>query len=324
MRSDFMKLLSVGLLAGALTACGPQLTDPNAGTAEGTKDTNSPAEGEFVTVGISVSESAALGFSLAAATDFDMSLEGCASGLTYSGLNATTPNIDLYKFDQGCIVKLNSFQFGGNTYAPNGTDDFTSWTAGDLAIFVNTLDANDQLRVSVSSQVSDPVDAGDTIAYAFSEIQAGADELIAKSIVADNHTLSVDGVDAPNFTISAVSFQGITATGAGQFTFTLTCAGTMAGTDPNETCDGLNLQDIDYKLVADTYSGTLNQTNLDAIFPTGESSVAEVDETVDGFNTVSLEGPAAMHANPNMILIIEASDTSYLYFNVDVTTLSYP
>lgn len=331
MKVNLLKVLGVGLVATSLTACGPQLSDPAAGTAESNQDSNTPGDGEFVTIGVTVSEAAGIGFALASASDFDMSLEGCASGLTYTGINATTPNIDMYKFDRDCVVKLNSFQYGGNTYEPSAGDPFASWAQGDIATFENTLDANDTLKVIVSSQVSNPLDAADTVAYAFSEIVAGADQTIAKNVVSDNNPVSVEGVPAPAFTVSAVSFAGVTATGAGQFVFSLNCDAALGGTDPDETCEGLNLQDIDYKLVADTYGGTLTEGDLSTIFASGTTDVLEADELAigdanaanGGFATATLDGPAEMHNNPNMILILEASDTSYIYYNIDVETLTY-
>ena len=38
--------------------------------------------------------------------------------------NYSNPNIDVYKFDQGCLVKLNSFDYGGVTYVPTAGDPF--------------------------------------------------------------------------------------------------------------------------------------------------------------------------------------------------------
>ena len=47
-----------------------------------------------------------------------------------------------------------------------------------------------------------------------------------------------------------------------------------------------------------------------------------------GFNTKVgasvLTGPDQMHLNPNMMMVLEAADTSYLYINVDVTVLTQP
>ena len=94
---------------------------------------------------------------------------------------------------------------------------FTSWIAGDLATFEESGNPANTIRVAVASQLDDPVSGTEAISYTFSEIVAGADEAIASSVVSDAHAITVAGQAAPNFTISAVSFAGMTAAGAGQF-----------------------------------------------------------------------------------------------------------
>jgi hypothetical protein len=322
------------LLGLTLLGCGPTLTSPDTTTStDKASNTDTSQAGEFTTISVSVSEKATFGFSLASATAFDMSLTGCASGLSYTGINQNTPNVDLYISDQGCLIELNSFSYGGNSYVPTSGDPFSSYAAGDVATFENSADATETLTVTVDTQLSDPVESTDAVVYTFSQIQAGADELLAESVVGENHTLSVEGVAAPGFTISAVSFDGIaSSSGEGQFTFTLECTSTINETTTPYSCEGQGLDQIRYMLVEDTYSGTLTSSEAATIFSNGtpgtyssgdELAAGAGGTTNGGMYTSSLTGPAQMHNTPNMILILEAEGTSYRYFNVDVSTLSY-
>ena len=326
-----MKLFATSLLALTLVGCGPDMINPN-DSANSEQDLDGGQE--LVTVSVGVQESDTPLFSLAAATSFDMSLEGCQSGLAYANILDTNPNIDVYKFDQDCIVKLNQFVYGGVTWVPTVADPFDSWAVGDVATFEDNTDPTNTIRVVVAGQLDNPVSGTEAISYTFSEIQAGADETIAKNVVSDAHAISVSGQSAPNFTINAVSFTGITAAGAGQFSFTMACATNVSGTVGGDDlgCEGVDFSAITYKLIEDTYSGTLTIADASALFPTGESNITIATHGLDiggggtatgGFVTVTLDGPAQMHSKPNMLLVLEASDTSYQYFNIDVTTLSY-
>jgi hypothetical protein len=124
-----------------------------------------------------------------------------------------------------------------------------------------------------------------------------------------------------------VSFVGVTAGGAGQFDIILECTSDIGVTD---TCEGVDFTDTTYKLVEDTYTSTMSIGDANALFPAGESSITLPGDreapggttTNGGFATVTLDGPDEMANNPNMILILQAADTSYQYFNIDVSTLT--
>lgn len=307
-------------------------------TKEGEEQTSLSDDKEYVTVAVSLSEKKSMGltsFSLASATSFSMALEGCVSGLAYADISNTNPNIDVYKFDQGCLVKLNNFVFNGITWVPSGGDPFSSWVAGDSAVFEDQGDPANTMKVVVSSQLDDPVSGTENVAYLFSEIVAGADQQFAQNAVGDSHALSVGGQPAPAYGVSAMSFVGLTAAGAGQFQFTLECNSAVTGSGASLACEDTLLDDLRYKLVPDTYGGVLDIDQASALFPDLEKSIDAGDKLElgqggtanGGFITASgvdvLTGPDVMHSNPNMILIIEASDASYLYFNVDVSVLTY-
>jgi hypothetical protein len=310
--------------------CGPNLgkVEEDEGTPEGQFDPNNP---QITEVGVSVSEDkSGNSFRLASATAFTISLEDCASGYS-STANENSPDLQVYKFDQDCLAKLTTFEYGGVTYVPTVGDPFATWLAGDIATFEDDSDPTSIIRVQVVSQLDSPISGTEPVEYLFSLIDKGTDESIPDTEVGDGHAIAVDGQDPPSFTIASVSFVGMTANGAGQFVFTLECTSGVTGSGATRACEGLLLDDIRYKLVQDTYSSNMTINDAVALFPTGESSIANAAEHLDtgaggttngGFVSKTLTGPDAMDDNPNMILILEAADTSYQYFNVDVTTLN--
>ena len=311
--------------------------EPTVDQAAEEEQTTEFSDDDLVTIPVALAESSsAISLLLAPATDYDMTVDGCASGLTTTA-NELTPSLEVYKFDRGCLAKLTAFTSGGITYVPSSGDPFTTWLAGDTATFEDQSDPTTTIAVKVDSQLEDPIAGTETVAYSFSEIEAGADENIASSVVGQSQTLSVSGQVAPDFNIATngVNFVGITATGAGEFEFKFECASAQTGTGLTADCAGVTMSDLTYKLVEDTFGGTLTTAEAAALFPAGESSLlaAEVYDagtnglTNGGFTTKlgtgsALVGPDAMHDNPNMILILQAADTSYKYFNIDVSTLS--
>jgi len=96
-----------------LMACGPDLKDVSESQQNRAAEPAGQSK-DMVTVDVDVQQRS--GLRLAAATSFQMSLEGCASGLSYPNITEANANIDVYKYDQGCLVKLNSFAYNGITY----------------------------------------------------------------------------------------------------------------------------------------------------------------------------------------------------------------
>ncbi|HYX35237.1 MAG TPA: hypothetical protein VE954_19245 [Oligoflexus sp.] len=324
-------LVAVGLSMG-LAACGPKLQSV-ADNQDASTETDSTRR-ETVTVGVNVSERGA-GFNLAAASSYAMSLDGCASGLTVASITQANPSVDVYKFDQGCKVKLNSFVLSGITYAPVagvGGDPFTTWISGDIATFEESGNASNKFTVTVTSQLGDPISGTEAVSYTFSQLVAGTDETIAKTVVGDSHALSVSGVDAASVDIVGVTMTGMAAGGAGQFTFKVECLTNITGTNPAYSCGNNLMTTLKYVLVEDTFGGTLTQTQANALFAGASTTVAAVDQfpvgttgaLKGGFNTQTLTGPAQMHLKPNMLLVVQSGGASYRYFNVDVSTLTYP
>lgn len=285
----------------------------------------------LLSIPVTLAKKGRTSLSLANATSYTIELAACASQY-HSTATETSSNLQVYSFDRGCLAKLTQFSINGFTYTPVTGSNFTTWQANDTALFEVSSDPTNQLSVKVISTLSDPVQATDAVAYQFSDIVKGSDETLGKVDVGDAHTMSVSGQAAPSFTIHSVEMVGITSPGgAGQFDFVLECTSNITGAGNTTACLDSLYVDLKYKLVKDTYGSTLNYAQAQSLFSSGTSSVDPATDTVavgaggtthGGFNTVTLDGPDQIHNNPNMILVIEVAGLSYLYFNVDITTLT--
>jgi hypothetical protein len=328
---QFSKLLGFCLFASV--GCSSVLDLKHGGPRR--NEEKSMPQREQIQVSISLQDRNNAGLQLTDAASFRMALDGCASGLAYPEI--TTATIAVYKDDTGCKVKLLSFVLNGVNWVPSVEGPFSTWATGDTAQFVNQADSSMTSKVVLQSQLNDPISGSESVAYAFTQSLAGGDGAIGTNSVAAGHGLSVSGQDAPQFTLKAISWAGMSPAGAGQFVFTLECLVAVSGEGASELCSGLSLNDIKYKLVKDTYGGTLSLAQAAEIFAAGgENTIAAGDRlalgaggtTNGGFVTASgdavLTGPQQMHANPNMLLVVQAANVSYRYFNIDVSTLSYP
>lgn len=317
-------LVVVGLAMG-LAACGPKLQSVAEQDGSTAAD---PSRRETITVGVSLSERK-MGFALAGVSNFDMALEGCASGYEVPSITQSNPAIDLYKFDQNCLVKLKSFVVNGFTYIPSVSDAFTTWANNDTATFESAANPAEKFTVKVTSQLANIIGTTDSVSYAFTQLVAGADESIAKEVVSDSHTLSLNGIDAAAMEISAVTMTGMTAGGAGQFTFKVECNSNVTGTGASTQCGTNLLTSLKYVLVEDTTAGVLTPSSAAALFAPGTDVVAGdvlpigTAGALKGGFSAAVTGPAQMHLKPNMLFVIQSggANGSYKYFNVDVETL---
>ena len=282
----------------------------------------------LVTIPVSFSSA---GFELtASATTFTISLEDCASGYTSTADEQSTA-LQAYKFDPGCRAKLTTFSFNGRTYQPTASDPFTNWQADDLATFDESGEPGTYaVTVKVVSTLADPVSGAESIVYKFSDLLKGADTTLLEANVSASSSLTVESVDPPSFTIKSVELTEITANGQGVFTFVLECTTALVSTD---VCAEVDMETMSYKLVQDTFNSTLVIEDAQTIFSTDGTAIAAPDVvspgdsgTINGgFQATGILGPAQMALHPNMIFIIESEDsgnTSYQYFNVDVSTLT--
>lgn len=283
------------------------------------------------------------GLSLAAnATAFSITLTGCASTQSVT-VNETKAYLELYEFDRNCLAKLTTFSLNGKTYTPKAGSLFDDWGVGDKAVFeVAGANPADELNVEVLATVGNPVAAGGTIHYQFSEITQGATETLGEAVVRESQSLVVNGQAAPAFTINQVEFVGITADGNGEFRFQLECDGqAVTGTGNSIKCYDVLLSSISMVLVKDTYGGVPTEAQLTTIFAT-ETPVS-IDMTTEAFeptqgspalpnggfitadtgdtDVMVMSGVKPIVSNPNMLFILK-SGPSYTYYNIDVTTIT--
>jgi hypothetical protein len=268
----------------------------------------------------------------------------------------------VYFNDVNCLAKLTSFVLHSQNYVPTGTGSspFSTWLAGDSAIFVGA-NSNDLVNVKVVSQLSSPILSTDTISYTFTVIKQASNSV---STIIPSPTaipLTVAGRDAPNFKINTgdALFTDLVytgpSTGAGVFTFKLTCvmsamtvganvsynsfcpssvangtlAGGAAGVDVGASSN------FSYKLIQDpNNNGTLTLAQAQSAFSSGDSTVTLLTDLLSGstgFTTSALIGPVSIVTNPKIILVLQAKDpnhasdptySSFEYFPMTVQTFS--
>ena len=281
-------------------------------------------------------------FSLADATTFSIQMDSCASGIGTVTVDETSNYLEVYEFDRDCLAKLTTFELNGKTYTPKALSEFDTWQAGDLAVFeVNGANPVDELNLEVIATLSSPITNTDIVHYKFSEITDGGDETIGEPTVRESAALTVDGQAAPDFSINQVELVGITAGGVGEFRFQLECNQAVTGTGNDITCFDVRLDEIKLAIGVDTYGGTPSVSDLETLYTAygdvlinmgTEAFVAGGGTPVlgnGGFITadtadadvIYMKTASPIHTNPNMIFVLKA-DPSYLYFNVDVTTIT--
>ena len=348
-------------LALIVATCGPSLdgqladeaateeTVPRQGTNQ---ETASQPERVEVPVQILLDRGDGLGLTdVTAAVSYSVSLAGCASGFTETSSTTLAP----YTFDEGCYARLTNFVYDGTdnfTYdqvaagASPFTDSVAGYAAGQQAVFA-TADGGAAvhqtlLRVYVETQLSNPIAPGDSVVYRFSHIERGADETILKSTIDQaGTTVTVSSVAPPSFTISTSTLVDITATGAGEWEFLLQCTAAISGAGDDRVCEEVDMfDDLRFMLVEDTFGSDPTVTELETAFgvlagsgsplASGDLHNAATSTVNGGFKTPDTgeanvaTGPAQMHLNPNMILILRSEDPgtpgefSWQYFNVDV------
>lgn len=227
--------------------------------------------------------------------------------------------VDVYKSDRSCLAKLTAFTFGGVSYTPKAGSEFSTWAAGDTAVFQN---GGLELTVRVDAQISATATNTDTIHYKFSEIVNSADdETVAQAASTDALTITVDGQEAANFVIDSIVFNGVDATGAGTFTFNMSCAGAfVAGPD---TCDGLAHTTIKYLLIEDVGNdNTLTMVEAQALGWGGAISNTDLGDGTAATSSLTGPGPLLSDTNANMFLVLQADGLSYTYYDVDVSAIS--
>ncbi len=263
------------------------------------------------------------------ADSFVISLVNCSSGLT--GTNSSQSVLHVYLNDANCLAKLSSFVLHSQSYVPTGTGSspFTTWLAGDTAIFRGASNT-DLVNVKVVSQLSSPIQISDVVSYEFTILTAGTNS--ASISLASNLTITSVGQDAPNFQLSSGNafLSGIASSGAGIFTFKLTCdSGTMSvGANPsyNSFCstttgspNGVDVgvvNQFSYILIADPNgNGTLTLAQAQSAFAGGGDTTVNLATDIlpgsTGFQTQPLTGPGPLSTNLKLILILQSKNPNF-------------
>lgn len=325
MKFKNVRILAVCALAVLANACSKSSPKDNGGSGNDSETSAS----KMIRYNVNLAH---VNFGLTGATSFKMSVDGCASGFT-SQVTEVSPNISVYKYDQGCLAKLTSLTVDGVTYTPSSSHPFQNWQQGDTAEFNDPNGSGLKLYVQVMNQLDTPIPStapSHGVEYAFSTITKGMNQNCANDCVQNHYSVAVNGVDAPNFEIKLFSYVDMTNKGAGVFMFKFECATDLVGSGLDAKCGGATLGSLQYTLVQDTFNGMLTIDQAKTIMSSGTSSIdtSEVvavgaDPTMPhgGFVSKVLAGPEQMHLNPDMIAVLETAKTSYKYWNVDVTPI---
>ena len=278
---------------------------------------------ETVSIEVGVNEDQeALGLA-AVASAFSLDVNSCTSGFSATA-TAAAPTLTLYKGDTGCLGKLTSFTVNGITFAGTnpGATAFAAYAVGSTATYTDATGAS-KMKVLITAQLSSPLLVTDTITYSFSATANGGSGTVSQSALGEAHTVAVAGDLIPNFRIDAITFQGLNASGGGQFSFKLECLDPIV-TGASASCSNLLFTDLSYVLVKDTYAGNPSASQLAALFPGTAVVAGDVTTTTTnskgGFISSTLSGPNQLAANPDMLLVLK-NGTSYQYFTITAQTL---
>ena len=327
---NFLVLFFLGRLA---VSCGAEHSSQEEGAVGGVPDSTvvvtagagAQARTKFIPASLEKARTLAGDFSLvSSATSYSIQMSGCLSGFSGTVTQANADGLEVYKYDRGCLAKLSQFVYNGRTYLPTAGSPFTTWQAGDYAMFDEAFEPGiAPLHVAVMSTLGNPITGVETIKYVFSELLAGSGNSILWVNEGTTGNYVAGNPVASSFSVRSTQLTGLTAGEGGKFKFVLECASTIGATN---VCESYDFTGTDYKLIADTYSSAPTNSDLSTIFGSAGTSVTlpadrvapgDQGTTNGGYITVELNGPDNMATNPNMLLVIR-SGTSYHYLNVDV------
>lgn len=246
---------------------------------------------------------------------YTISMEQCVSGLTGIASNST-PYLQAYLLDHGCLAKLVSLQFRNVTWTVAPKQGFSTYKAGDKATFIANNDGITQLQVTVVSQFSDPITTADTVSYSFVEKQPGNDGVVTNFKISVK--TSVLGHISPSFLLRKGDLIGISPTGAGRFSFVFECDAPIMMDGKTPYCHDNRLDQTRYILIKDPLDHQLTFDEVNALFisGTGILPVTIPDDFLPtaapysngGFITkqgsASLLSPDRLNQTPNLILIV--------------------
>ena len=296
------KLLATALFStAAMIACGGEEKGSPTESSQlpETITTDSGEVLELSQVGVEVSGEGS-GLYLASAESFKLQVTGCASGYATSQL--TDPvSVNVYKFDRNCVAQLSEVTVGGIVYTPPASPN---WAAGQVNEFSAT--GGEKLNITVQSNLNNPVSGTETIQFAYAEIESSAGDNLGSSDVSDGHAISVGGEEAPAFLMRKVELVGITVGGEGQYQITMECEENLVS-GASDTCKSQDLSGMKFKLIEDTYSGSLTLAEAASLFPADELSIQSGDIFAAGSDATypaggfkpTVDGPGQLHSTAN-------------------------
>lgn len=264
-------------------------------------------------------------------TAYSISLTDCSSGYTATITEANVDGLEVYRDDRDCLVKLTQFTQGGKVYFPTSYDPFTTWQAGDTAVFDEAGEPGIQPYTLVMTSTLESPIVGNEL------IQIGTDEVIKANTKGTILAVTLGAVNSRSFAggvvatmnLRSVTLTGVTATGAGKFILVLECTSSIGVSD---TCGSVPFTATDYILVEDTAGNNPTRAECQTYFAGGSTVITLPTDRVapgamgtvnGGFVTVEMTGPAPMNSKPNMQFLIRTLvGTKYAWknFNIDVKT----
>jgi hypothetical protein len=260
--------------------------------------------------------------------DWTIVINGCKSGFTAT-INSTTANpktsVNMFKFDRACKAGLQSFTYDGELYTKDGGGVLNT-EAGTKADFKSTT--NKKISIGVGAQLDSPLTASSKANFNFFQSTIGNNPIVS---VSQPQSLSVSGVEAPNFSIIAADLieYANDADGTPTYALQFECGNTIV--TPANTCatvggEAQSMAAMDIKIVDDTFSGTPTYDNAQDVFnpPNGSAgTVGTVDAAIGakGGMKANVTGKAPVVTHLNSIVFLRyktAGGASYRYFNMDV------
>lgn len=270
-------------------------------------------------------------------------IEGCKSG--FAPEYSSSADIILYRGDRGCKGRLLRFTKDQTQFTPVPNYDFTDLSEGDWAIFADDTGTT-PMKVTIASQVNDPVDATDSIRFIISPAPTDSSQFdILNMHLGKGTTVKTDPRDdPPAFRLHRSRLRNTVPDGQTfRFVFDLECKRRLKQTtDPERaSCAKNPLKNIRYVLVTDVYQDEpCDKQNADpcqALFDSGSQEVVPSEDMIlpgdqdmrnGGFHTrdnlrESLVGPENIDQNREALLVL-TNGSSFQYFNVDLNPTLEP
>lgn len=249
----------------------------------------------------------------------------CKSGYRSEAVQAAL--LRLYPGDYGCLVKLTEFDLDSETFSPSEGDPFTTWLPGDSAIFQSRLNSSKLITVTITSQVSSPLQHQDQVNYKIGVLEGlGSQPISVETIVLTRPTLAADF--APPWKLNSMQLFGFSREGKGTYQFELQCKTRMTGSGLNSKCAHVPLGELSYILVQDLWNGSPSVYEMTRLFSAGSRKISNSEVIAPsatkngGFRTKSpkdksvLEGPIPLSNDAKILLIIRNAKSGFRIFQL--------